>query len=334
MNIPRPLAIALWPLSLVYGSAAKLRAWLYKQGWLKQKRLNRPVISVGNITVGGTGKTPMVIWLAEKLLAEGKHVAILSRGYRGANGTSDEIELMKQRLRGRVQFGVGSDRYAEAQRLDAAGVDVYILDDGFQHLQLARDVDIVLVDATSPLQGEFVLPAGRLREPTSALSRATAIVLTRTNQSQFISVHLPGFPKFSAYSAGTKLLGFRTHDGDRRQEPLRDSLTGAHFAFCGIGNPDAFFADLQRWGVQLAGRRAFRDHHRYPQTEIVALERAAKSAGAIALVTTEKDAQNLKHAVLSDLSIEVAVTSIEIANESEFLRDLRSKLPATVGAFA
>jgi tetraacyldisaccharide 4'-kinase len=333
MSIPRPLAIALWPLSLVYGSMATLRAWLYKQGWLKQKRLNRPVISVGNITVGGTGKTPMVIWLAEKLLAEGKHVAVLSRGYRGANGTSDEIELMRQRLQGRVQFGVGSDRYAEAQRLDAAGVDVYLLDDGFQHLQLARDVDIVLLDSTLPLQQEFVLPAGRLREPTSALIRATAIVFTRTNQSQFTSARVPGFPKFSAYSAGTKLLGFRTHDGDR-QESLRHSLTGTHFAFCGIGNPDAFFSDLQRWGVQLAGRRAFRDHHCYSQTEMVALVRAAKSAGAIALVTTEKDAQNLKHAVLSDLSIEVAVTSIEIANESEFLRDLRSKLPAAVGVFA
>jgi tetraacyldisaccharide 4'-kinase len=333
MSIPRPLASALWPLSLVYGSAAKLRAWLYKQGWLKQKRLNRPVISVGNITVGGTGKTPMVIWLAEKLLAEGKHVAILSRGYRGTNGTSDEIELMKQRLQGRVQFGVGSDRYAEAQRLDASGVDVYLLDDGFQHLQLARDVDIVLLDSTRPLQQEFVLPAGRLREPPSALTRATAIVFTRTNQSQFTSARVPGFPKFSAYSAGTKLLGFRTHESDR-QEPLRDSLTGAHFAFCGIGNPDAFFADLQRWGVQLAGQRAFRDHHRYSQTEIAALQHAAKSAGAVALVTTEKDVQNLKHAVLSELSIEVAVTSIEIANESEFLRDLHSKLPATVGAFA
>jgi len=333
MNVPRPLAIALWPLSLVYGSAAKLRAWLYKQGCLKQKRLNRPVISVGNITVGGTGKTPMVIWLAEKFLAEGKHVAILSRGYRGADGTSDEIELMKQRLQGRVQFGVGSDRYAEAQRLDAEGVDVYLLDDGFQHLQLARDADIVLVDSTRSLRQEFVLPAGRLREPPSALTRATAIVFTRTNQSQFTSVRVPGSPKFPAYSAGTKLLGFRTH-GDRRQESLRHSLTGTHFAFCGIGNPDAFFSDLQRWGVQLAGRRAFRDHHRYSQTEMVALERAAKSAGAIALVTTEKDAQNLKHAVLSDLSIEVAVASIEIANESEFLRDLHSKLPATVGAFA
>jgi tetraacyldisaccharide 4'-kinase len=334
MNIPRPLAIALWPLSLVYGAAAKLRAWLYKQGWLKQKRLNRPVISIGNITVGGTGKTPMVIWLAEKLLAEGKRVAILSRGYRGANGTSDEIELMKQRLQGRVQFGVGSDRYAEAQRLDAAGVDVYLLDDGFQHLQLARDADIVLVDSTRPLRQEFVLPAGRLREPPSALTRATAIVFTRTNQSQFTSVRLPGFIKASAYSAGTKLLGFRAHDGDRRQESRRQSLTGAHFAFCGIGNPDAFFADLQRWGVQLAGRQAFRDHHRYRQMEIVALERAAKSAGAVALVTTEKDAQNLKHAVLSNLPIEVAVTSIEVANESEFLRDLRSKLPSTVGTLA
>ena len=187
MNIPRPLAIALWPLSLVYGSAAKLRAWLYKQGWLKQKRLNRPVISVGNITVGGTGKTPMVIWLAEKLLAEGKHVAILSRGYRGANGTSDEIELMKQRLQGRVQFGVGSDRYAEAQRLDAAGVDVYLLDDGFQHLQLARDADIVLVDSTRPAATGI---CSSRRPPARTTVRVNSRHSDRLHTDKSIAVHL------------------------------------------------------------------------------------------------------------------------------------------------
>src|SRR5258707_14326757 len=119
MKLPLLVRILLWPLSIIYAGGAWLRAWSYARGWLRQERLNGAVISVGNLTVGGTGKTPMVIWLAEKLLAEGKRVAILSRGYHGANGTSDEIELMKFRLRGPVSFGVGKNRFAEGHRLES-----------------------------------------------------------------------------------------------------------------------------------------------------------------------------------------------------------------------
>src|SRR5260370_20938691 len=119
MNVSPLLRTLLWPLSVLYGAAVRVRAWLYAQGWLKQKRLKGAVISVGNLTVGGTGKTPMVIWLAERVLAEGKRVAILSRGYRGADGTSEEIELMKFRLQGRVSVGVGKNRFAEGRRLAA-----------------------------------------------------------------------------------------------------------------------------------------------------------------------------------------------------------------------
>src|SRR5215467_15329014 len=136
MNLHPMLRALLWPLSVLYGAAARSRVWMYQKGWLKQKRLKGTVISVGNIAVGGTGKTPMVIWLAEKFLAEGKRVAILSRGYRGSNGTSDEVELMKFRLQNRVAFGVGKDRFAEGHRLETQRrIDVFLLDDGFQHLQ-------------------------------------------------------------------------------------------------------------------------------------------------------------------------------------------------------
>ena len=228
-------------------------------------------------------------------------------------------------------FGVGPDRYGEGQRLESADVDVYLLDDGFQHLQLARDVDIVLLDSTRPLCHESVLPAGRLREPSSAVNRATAVVFTRTG-STFTKIAIRGFPKFTAYSASTKLLGFRRHGGDDPPQSLRQSLSVSHFAFCGIGNPDAFFADLHRWGVPLAGRRAFRDHHRYTQSDIAALERAAKSAGANALVTTEKDAQNLEKSFPAKLPIEIAIVSIDISDEAGFVRDLDSKLPPAVGA--
>src|SRR5436305_7749935 len=125
MTFPRPVRILLYPLSILYGGIVRLRMRLYEQGWLKRKRLKGTVISVGNITVGGTGKTPMVIWLAERFLAEGRRVAILSRGYRGSDGTSDEIELMKERLEGRALFGVGKDRFEEGLRLEAQGVEIF-----------------------------------------------------------------------------------------------------------------------------------------------------------------------------------------------------------------
>src|SRR5438874_9934803 len=179
MTFPRPVRILLYPLSILDGGIVRLRMRLYEQGWLKRKRLKGTVISVGNLTVGGTGKTPMVIWLAEKFLAEGKRVAILSRGYRGSNGTSDEVELMKFRLQGRVTFGVGKNRFAEGRRLESQqSIDVFLLDDGFQHLQLARNLNILLMDASRPLAGESLLPAGRLREPLVAMSRANLIVFT------------------------------------------------------------------------------------------------------------------------------------------------------------
>src|SRR5713101_6431468 len=134
MTMPLPFRLLLWPFSLVYGAAARLHAWLYAQGIYTTKRLNTPVISVGNLTVGGTGKTPMVLWLAERFLAEGKHVAILSRGYRGSGGTSDEIELLRRCLGNRVLFGVGKDRFRAGRRLELQEpVDIFLLDDGFQH---------------------------------------------------------------------------------------------------------------------------------------------------------------------------------------------------------
>src|ERR1700747_3442606 len=124
MNVHPLLRMLLWPVSLLYGAVVRVRVWMYQKGWLKQKRLKGTVISVGNLTLGGTGKTPMVIWLAEKFLGEGKRVAILSRGYRGSNGTSDEVELMKHRLRGRALFGVGQDRFVKGRSLESQGVEV------------------------------------------------------------------------------------------------------------------------------------------------------------------------------------------------------------------
>jgi tetraacyldisaccharide 4'-kinase len=310
----------LWPLSVLYGFAVRVRALLYANRWIKQKRLNGAVVSVGNLTVGGTGKTPMVIWLAEKFLSEGRRVAILSRGYRGEKGSSDEIEIMKARLGDRVVFGVGKNRFAEGQKLAAnRGIDLFLLDDGFQHLALARDVDIVLLDATRQLGEEWLLPSGRMREPLSALSRADIAVFTRVENAPEARAALGRLTEFPVFAASTKLLGFRRLGGDGAVWKKEEIGGGPFYAFCGIGNPQAFFRDLSGWGLSIAGEMQFRDHHRYAAADVRTLEAAAEFAGAKAFVTTEKDAQNLSGVVLKKLPVFVSAISLDITPENDFL---------------
>src|SRR5947208_1692781 len=335
MNVPSLLRILLWPLSLLYGGAVRLRVLLYQKGWLKQKRLKGTVISVGNLTVGGTGKTPMVIWLAEKFLVEGKRVAILSRGYRGSNGTSDEVELMKFRLQGRVSFGVGKNRFAEGHRLESQQpIDVFILDDGFQHLQLARDLDILLMDVSRPLARESLLPAGRLREPLVAMSRANLIVFTRAETASGTLEAIGKLNQYPVFAASTRLLGFRRFGGESTLLSASEIGAGPFFAFCGLGNPDAFFRDLGNWGLAICGQAIFPDHHRYTQRDIVEVRRVGKQAGANAFVTTEKDAQNLGGLKFEETPIYVAVIDLVVTPEVDFRNVLDQTLAAGAGAAA
>jgi tetraacyldisaccharide 4'-kinase len=325
----------LWPLSLLYGAVVRARVWLYARGWLKQKRLKGTVISVGNLTVGGTGKTPVVIWLAEKFLAEGKRVAILSRGYRGTDGTSDEIELMKFRLQGRVSFGVGSNRFDEGHRLESQQpIDVFILDDGFQHLQLARDLDILLMDASRPLGGEALLPAGRLREPLTAMSRANLIIFTRAETASGTLEAIGKLQQFPVFAASTRLLGFRRFGGEINLLSANDIGAGPFFTFCGLGNPDAFFRDLGNWGLRVCGQTVFRDHHRYTDRNIAAIKRAGKQAGANAFVTTEKDAQNLNAIKFDEAPLYIAVIDVVVTPEADFRNVLDQTIAAGGGAVA
>jgi tetraacyldisaccharide 4'-kinase len=296
----------LWPLALPYGAATRLRALAYAKGILPRRRLPGVVISVGNLTVGGTGKTPMVLWVAERLTAEGKNAAILTRGYRGREQggernsgdtpltlLSDEVQIMRARLGDRVAFGVGADRFARGRELAQRGVEWFILDDGFQHLQLARDVDIVLVDATNPFGGGRLLPSGRLREPRRALARADIIVITRSS-------HAPAVDAAIRRDSGAPVFYARAHLDLVRT--LREGYPGAEdgkargrklFAFCGIGNPSAFLADLRDWGFQIAGYKFFPDHHRYRQQDVQDIQREAGRAGAEGAICTEKDIFNL-----------------------------------------
>ena len=335
MSVSPLLRTMLWPLSVLYGVIVRVRVWLYANKWLKQKRLNAPVISIGNLTVGGTGKTPMVIWLAEKFLAEGRRVAILSRGYRGANGTSDEIELMKFRLKGRVSFGVGKNRFAAGHRLESQQpIDIFLLDDGFQHLQLARDLDILLMDVSRPLAGESLLPAGRLREPVTAMSRANLIIFTRAETASGTLDAIEKLNQYPVFAASTRLLGFRRFGGETAPLSLNEIGAGPFFAFCGLGNPDAFFRDLGNWGLAICGQAIFADHHRYTRRDISAVKQAAKQAGANAFVTTEKDAQNLTGLEFDETPLFVAVIDLVVTPEVDFRNVLEETFAGGAGAAA
>jgi tetraacyldisaccharide 4'-kinase len=326
--------VVLRPLSLMYGAMVGARVRAYATGRRKQKRLRAAVISVGNLTVGGAGKTPMVLWLAEKFIAQGRRVAILSRGYRGEKGSSDEVELLRARLGTRAVVAVGADRFAAGAAVEnAQPVDVFLLDDGFQHLELARDVDILLMDTSQPLSGETLLPAGRLREPVSAMARADVLVFTRTETQPGISSAASNLQAYPIFAAKTKLLGFRRLGDERGTLRGAGEIgTGPFFAFCGLGNPGQFFRDLENWNIFVSGQRVFADHHRYTAAEAAELERATGAAHASAMITTEKDANNLGGVKPRAFPVFVAVIDIEITQEEGFLGLIEAKLAARAGA--
>lgn len=269
----------------------------------------------------------MVIWLAEHFLAEGKRVAILSRGYRGSGDSSDEIDLIKNRLGGRGLFGVGKDRYAQGKRLEEQGADIFLLDDGFQYTQLARDVDIVLLDRSRPVTRDALLPAGRLREPVSALDRADLVVETRANRPEPAS-SVPALKTIPIFGASTKLQGFRRLGDEGRLMSVRELGSAPLFAFCGIGNSEAFFLDLKRWQVPVARERAFRDHHRYTVADVRVLQNAAEGAGAKGLVTTEKDLFNLAGVEGWRMPVYICVIALCVRDEGRFLAAIERKLAA------
>ena len=320
----------LWPISLIYGAVMHFRMRLYRTGVFKQRRLAGVVISVGNLTVGGTGKTPMVIWIAGRLAAEGKSAAILTRGYGSRPAetvegsgeiapselVSDEVKVMIDRLGDGVTYGVGADRFQRGLKLEKLGVNWFVLDDGFQHLELARDVDIVLIDATLPFGGGHLLPAGRLREPRTSLSRADMIVITRSRHAPAIEAAIrrdsdaPIYYARPAFDSVRGVQGERLNADDARKRKL--------FAFCGIGNPGPFVADLRDWGFQIAGHRFFPDHHQYSQRDGEEIERAAKDAGATGLICTEKDVFNLYGVKWRACDLLVCRATLEIDRADDF----------------
>jgi tetraacyldisaccharide 4'-kinase len=302
---------ALWPFSVPYGAAARIRARAYEMGLLKQQRLKAKVISVGNLTVGGTGKTPMVLWIAQRLTAEGNKTGILTRGYGGSReAESDEVQLLKARLGSNVALGVGADRFAMGRELGAAGTEWFVLDDGFQHLALARDADIVLIDALNPFGGGRLLPAGRMREPKTALRRADVVVITRSAQALAVEATVRRESAVPIFYARAALDSIRHADSEQRDSEFAGVREKKWFAFSGVGNPAAFLADLRAWGISTVGQRFFRDHHRYTQAEMDALANAARAAGAAGLICTEKDRFNL--AAVTAFAVQTAYCRISL----------------------
>jgi len=293
----------LAPLAIVYSLITEIRGWSYARGIFPSRELPGKVVSVGNLTVGGTGKTPMVLAIAERFAQEGKHVAILTRGYRGATDSeksgipqSDEVALLRERLAGKVQLGVGPNRYENGIVLARHGVEWFVLDDGFQHLKLERDANIVLVDATDPFGGGRVLPAGRLREPVTALRRAEVVVITRSERTPSPAIEAivrrhTSAPIFYAETHMESVLRIPRLDVSLSTEDWRRAR---FLAFCAIGNPAAYFGDLRDWGFQVLGEHSFPDHHVYTSKEAANLEQEATDCGADALLCTEKDVWNLR----------------------------------------
>ncbi|MCG3126424.1 MAG: Tetraacyldisaccharide 4'-kinase [Phycisphaerae bacterium] len=288
-----PAATLLAPLAALYTLATDCRNAIYDRLRWASSPPPIPVISVGNITAGGTGKTPLVIELVRRLRARGRDPAILTRGYRGARGQpADEVREFGESLPGTAVV-VDADRVRGARTARAAhGADCAVLDDGFQHRRLRRQLDLVLIDALDPWGGGRLLPAGRLRERLAGLARAELLVISRANlappaQLDAIETRLariaPAVPRIRAAVWPEAL---RAADGV--EHPL-DALAGRRVVpLCGIGNPESFLATLRGLGAEPCAVQVFPDHHAYRPAELARVSAAAAAAHAD-IVTTRKD---------------------------------------------
>lgn len=317
------LRAALSAAEPLYAGAAASRNWLFDSGVLRSHPLPRPVISVGNITTGGTGKTPLVRWLAGRLRESGRTVAVLARGYGARPGQLGDEQLMLQRLLNEADSAAAvaviadPDRVSAAKRLlrERPEVDAFVLDDGFQHRRLARDLDIVVVSATNPFGYGHVLPRGLLREPLRGLRRAGAVVITHADQvpqTELVNIescvrkYEADVPVFQAVHA----LG-ALYDAEGGVRPLDELRGRSWFAVCGIGNPQTFLRQLECVGGSRAGHRWFPDHHPYSDADLANVRRQAREARADVLVTTEKDWAKLE-ALSSSRDADLAVWRVDL----------------------
>jgi len=346
--------LALSPFGFLYSAAMKTRASLYQLGVFRTRKIAAPVISVGNITTGGTGKTPLVEWIVRELAKKERRICILTRGYGRANShqrvvvsdgseiiadarqAGDEPLLLAEKLKGLAAVVADADRVSAARwAIENLQTEVFVADDAFQHMRLRRDLNIVTIDATNPWGNGHLLPAGTLREPRRALRRADCTVIKlqpgisltdRIDLEKEVKRLNGNRPVFYSLIG---ITGFMEHNGDGKLacEQLRQMPV---VAFCALGNPESFFKQLRRDDYPVLAARPFPDHHYYHQAEIDALVKEASELGAQALVTTEKDAVKLRSLNFS-LPCYIAKVEFEILGESdEFQRLIERSISGSV----
>ncbi len=331
----RALLMPLTLASHLFCLITSLRAYLYKLGVLGAEELKCRVICVGNITSGGTGKTPTVRLLAGKLKQLGLKTVILSRGYKGSlKGRLEVVADEKQVLRSAAE--VGDEPYLLARQLPGIPVvigkdrfrsglyaylrfspQIIILDDGYQHLKLARQINIMLIDATNPFGNNYLLPRGTLRESLAALARTQVFLLTKTNLVSDISLIINTLkrynPKAPILTSVHQPVGL-SELGGKKSHPLKWLVGKKVFCFCGIGAPDSFIKTVKDLGAKVVGRLNLVDHYAYTASELKQLEDEAVSSGAEALITTEKDGVRITDYTpaslpILTLNIELKITS-------------------------
>jgi tetraacyldisaccharide 4'-kinase len=321
-----------------YLAALNTRNTLYKYGIIKSKSLPVSVISIGNITMGGTGKTPLVEFTAKRLQKKGRKVAILSRGYGGQNhllinGNSkaeefvnDEYLILKENLKD-VPTLLGRDRVQNAKKaIKNHDVDCLILDDGFQHLRIKRNLDIVVIDSLNPFAGETLIPRGTLREPLKNLSRANLFVLSHCNLSDEYTLKLI-YAKLHHINADIPVcesIHKPVHIENLRDNSLLEPewLNGKRiYGLCAIGNPESFAFTLKELEADVIKLRVFHDHHSYTQEELDDVITEAKTLDTDAIVVTQKDVVKLRNKNINGANILSLKVEMQITKGTEFFEE-------------
>jgi tetraacyldisaccharide 4'-kinase len=321
----RLLRVILLDFSFFYRIVIALRNFLYDFSILRERKVNVAVVSVGNITIGGTGKTPLVAWLCNYFAERNITTAVLTRGYKLKNSDLADEPMMLAKICPKAKIVINPDRFEGAQRAmaefgplgDASRqAKLLIMDDGFQHRRLARDVDIVTIDATEPFGCEKLLPAGFLRESVNSLKRADAVVITRSTQVAHQKIQ--EIKRRISEINPDIVFATAVHE-PRCAKLIKDETVSLAqlakkkiYAFCGIGNPDAFFQTLGELALNIVGTRVYNDHHRYTASDIEAITSDAGDKQAEMVITTQKDWIKTALLCMEKFDIPIAFLAVEL----------------------
>lgn len=304
-------------ISWFYKTGVKIRNFLFDHKIRKPKELKTKVISIGNITTGGTGKTPMVMWLCNYISEKGLKPGVLTRGYKAVKGKLTDEPAILTKGCSNAKVVVDSNRYQGGKKaISEFGCDVIVMDDGFQHRQLKRDLDIVTIDATCPFGYNKMLPAGLLREPKSAIKRAQAVVITRFDQAgiERIDETVKQIKRINPDAVVAK-ASHKPIDAvvlKNKHISIEELKEKRIFAFCGIGNPDAFLAMLKDMNLNVVGSKIYNDHHNFTQTDIQYIYETARYLEADVILSTQKDWVKTALLSTSEKDADFAYLAIEI----------------------